>query len=335
MAWSEVARVIQGLTAGIGFLGVGAILKWHEAHEVHGLTTAAGLWMTAAIGVATGLGRLGTALLGALLTWVCSRCPRSSRKAARPTSNRHSARPRACACQVAALDNGPEEAAQGAEAGAAVARCEARPRGPTAQQAAPMPPLSWHGPPRAVGGAARVARWGGNGRGTGPGGRDEAGCLTWQTRAHRRASPIHPAITRAGVRRARAGGGHTGGLGGRSLHGRRRAWPDRAGAAVLGGPRGASRAGVARLTPRGGSTRAVGPGAGGGARPGTRGHGAGPVGRPASHAARRASWSAWGVSSWRTRRQCQRRRRGTGTRQAAACGACGPGPAGLACAAAG
>jgi putative Mg2+ transporter-C (MgtC) family protein len=69
MTWSEVARVIQGLTAGIGFLGAGAILKWHEAHEVQGLTTAAGLWMTAAIGVATGMGRLGTALLGALLTW--------------------------------------------------------------------------------------------------------------------------------------------------------------------------------------------------------------------------------------------------------------------------
>ena len=70
MAWSGVSRVIQGLTAGIGFLGGGAILKWHEAHEVHGLTTAAGLWMTAAIGVASGLGRLGTALLGALLTWI-------------------------------------------------------------------------------------------------------------------------------------------------------------------------------------------------------------------------------------------------------------------------
>ena len=70
MTWGDVARVIQGLTAGIGFLGAGAILKWYEAREIQGLTTAAGLWMTAAIGVATGLGRLGTALLGALLTWV-------------------------------------------------------------------------------------------------------------------------------------------------------------------------------------------------------------------------------------------------------------------------
>jgi putative Mg2+ transporter-C (MgtC) family protein len=70
MTWSDVARVIQGLTAGIGFLGGGAILKWRKTHEVQGLTTAAGLWTTAALGVASGLGRFGTALLGALLTWV-------------------------------------------------------------------------------------------------------------------------------------------------------------------------------------------------------------------------------------------------------------------------
>jgi putative Mg2+ transporter-C (MgtC) family protein len=70
MTWSEVSRVIQGLTAGIGFLGGGAILKWRRAHEVEGLTTAAGLWTTAAIGVASGLGSFGTALLGALLAWV-------------------------------------------------------------------------------------------------------------------------------------------------------------------------------------------------------------------------------------------------------------------------
>jgi putative Mg2+ transporter-C (MgtC) family protein len=70
MTWSEVSRAIQGLTAGIGFLGGGAILKWRRAHEVEGLTTAAGLWTTAAIGVASGLGSFGTALLGALLAWV-------------------------------------------------------------------------------------------------------------------------------------------------------------------------------------------------------------------------------------------------------------------------
>jgi len=61
----SIARVIQGILAGIGFIGAGAILKTSEKQDVHvhGLTTAAGIWMTAAIGVAIGLGRLGVALL--------------------------------------------------------------------------------------------------------------------------------------------------------------------------------------------------------------------------------------------------------------------------------
>jgi putative Mg2+ transporter-C (MgtC) family protein len=57
MSWSNVSRVIQGLATGIGFLGAGAILKGHGEHEVHGLTTAAGIWMTTASKVAAGLGR--------------------------------------------------------------------------------------------------------------------------------------------------------------------------------------------------------------------------------------------------------------------------------------
>jgi len=61
----SISRVIQGVLAGIGFIGAGAILKTSEKQDVHvhGLTTAAGIWMTAAIGVAIGLGRLGVALL--------------------------------------------------------------------------------------------------------------------------------------------------------------------------------------------------------------------------------------------------------------------------------
>ena len=70
MSPDAVARVIQGLAAGIGFLGAGAILKISASKEIHGLTTAAGIWMTAAIGVAAGLGGLGLALLGTLLTWL-------------------------------------------------------------------------------------------------------------------------------------------------------------------------------------------------------------------------------------------------------------------------
>ncbi len=64
-----MSRVLQGVIAGIGFLGAGTILKNKEGDEGHvkGLTTAAGLWMTAAIGVATGLGKEATALLSTLL----------------------------------------------------------------------------------------------------------------------------------------------------------------------------------------------------------------------------------------------------------------------------
>jgi putative Mg2+ transporter-C (MgtC) family protein len=65
-----LSRVIQGLVTGIGFLGAGAILKLREQREVEGLTTAAGIWMTAAIGVAVGLGRLGLAFVSTIFTWI-------------------------------------------------------------------------------------------------------------------------------------------------------------------------------------------------------------------------------------------------------------------------
>ena len=50
------SRIIQGLLAGIGFLGAGAIMRAADGHEVHGLTTAATIWIVAAVGVAMGAG---------------------------------------------------------------------------------------------------------------------------------------------------------------------------------------------------------------------------------------------------------------------------------------
>jgi len=70
MGSDELSRIIQGLVTGIGFLGGGTILKLHEAREIEGLTTAAGIWMTAAVGVAAGLGRLGLAVTCVILGWV-------------------------------------------------------------------------------------------------------------------------------------------------------------------------------------------------------------------------------------------------------------------------
>jgi putative Mg2+ transporter-C (MgtC) family protein len=65
-----ISRVIQGLTAGIGFLGAGTILKLGDKIEVHGLTTAASIWVTAAVGVASGLGHVWLASVAALLSWI-------------------------------------------------------------------------------------------------------------------------------------------------------------------------------------------------------------------------------------------------------------------------
>ena len=64
---SDISRVVQGLVAGIGFLGAGTILKDHNEEKVKGLTTAAGIWMTAAIGMAAGLGLEVTAVISTLL----------------------------------------------------------------------------------------------------------------------------------------------------------------------------------------------------------------------------------------------------------------------------
>jgi putative Mg2+ transporter-C (MgtC) family protein len=68
MSSDDVSRVIQGIATGIGFIGAGAILKLTEARDIQGLTTAASIWMTAAIGVAVGLGSLGVAVLSTVLT---------------------------------------------------------------------------------------------------------------------------------------------------------------------------------------------------------------------------------------------------------------------------
>ena len=68
MDMDGLSRVIQGIVTGIGFVGAGTILKLTDQREIQGLTTATGLWMTAAIGVACGLGTLGLAVIATVLT---------------------------------------------------------------------------------------------------------------------------------------------------------------------------------------------------------------------------------------------------------------------------
>jgi putative Mg2+ transporter-C (MgtC) family protein len=69
MQVEDLSRVLQGVTAGIGFLGAGAILKQTEKNDIRGLTTAASVWLTAAIGVAAGMGREASALVSAVLAF--------------------------------------------------------------------------------------------------------------------------------------------------------------------------------------------------------------------------------------------------------------------------
>jgi putative Mg2+ transporter-C (MgtC) family protein len=70
MSLGDLSRVLQGLIAGIGFLLAGTILKLQAEEQIHGLTTAAGLWVTAAVGVAVGMGRETSAVLGTVLALI-------------------------------------------------------------------------------------------------------------------------------------------------------------------------------------------------------------------------------------------------------------------------
>src|ERR687892_1624581 len=77
----DPTRMAQGIMTGIGFVGAGAIMK--EGFTVRGLTTAASIWVTAAIGILTGIGFYFAALIGTILVlgtlstfrWIEARLP--------------------------------------------------------------------------------------------------------------------------------------------------------------------------------------------------------------------------------------------------------------------
>ena len=71
---NAVSRVIQGILTGIGFLGAGVIVRTAEGEHVHGLTTAACVWLTACVGVVCGVAEwqvifVGLPLVFAILVW--------------------------------------------------------------------------------------------------------------------------------------------------------------------------------------------------------------------------------------------------------------------------
>lgn len=67
MGADAASRVMQGLVTGIGFLGAGVILHDASDHRVHGLTTAAAVWLAAIVGAICGIGSWRPALLLAVI----------------------------------------------------------------------------------------------------------------------------------------------------------------------------------------------------------------------------------------------------------------------------
>jgi putative Mg2+ transporter-C (MgtC) family protein len=65
-----VQGIIQGVMAGISFIGAGVILRNTQGGTVEGLTTAASVWVTAALGVACGLGAWITVVLSLVVALV-------------------------------------------------------------------------------------------------------------------------------------------------------------------------------------------------------------------------------------------------------------------------
>ena len=65
-----ITRVLQGVIAGVGFLGGGVILRDAQDQRVRGLTTAASIWIVAGLGMACGAGHWRTGLLASAFTLV-------------------------------------------------------------------------------------------------------------------------------------------------------------------------------------------------------------------------------------------------------------------------
>lgn len=81
----EITRVMQGIVSGIGFLGAGAIIKFGADERIKGLTTAAGIWTTSAIGMAAGMGlhlaAAAATLVALLVFWTVPRLMRGGARA--------------------------------------------------------------------------------------------------------------------------------------------------------------------------------------------------------------------------------------------------------------
>jgi putative Mg2+ transporter-C (MgtC) family protein len=67
---ADLSRIIQGIAAGIGFIGAGTILKLTGTLEIKGLTTASSIWLASAIGAACGSQNFLAASVAALFSLI-------------------------------------------------------------------------------------------------------------------------------------------------------------------------------------------------------------------------------------------------------------------------
>ena len=65
---ADASRVASNIVTGVGFLGAGVI--WRSKHRVHDLTTAASIWLTAAVGMSVGAGAWLLALSSTVIVWI-------------------------------------------------------------------------------------------------------------------------------------------------------------------------------------------------------------------------------------------------------------------------
>ena len=85
---NDMSRVLQGVVAGIGFLGAGAIIKMQDHERIKGLTTAAGIYLTSAIGMTAGMGLEIAAIIASLLALgVFSLIPKIMHQEAEPPAD--------------------------------------------------------------------------------------------------------------------------------------------------------------------------------------------------------------------------------------------------------
>ena len=102
---SKTSRVIQGVSAAVRFLGAAAILKssTDAKEEVEGLTTAAGIWFTTAIGVAVGVGKEFTALISTVVALiVLTAVPQLTRDKKEPTQYANTQKSVQASCNISA-----------------------------------------------------------------------------------------------------------------------------------------------------------------------------------------------------------------------------------------